>query len=191
MSNTWLALRLAGIVIVLLVAASLVANGTPTVTSDVSVANGIKTYTYTFTNSYSGGYIDSFWIGMPPAGADAVIDITSTQDQELGWFAERSAINEWTMGGMYVPAGETINFWLTTADDVPTVYDYVYPAGEGQIGLTNWSYGLWLMNDDGRWLGFGGMGNSSLPVPAPEPSSLLSLLCGLGGISGMWLRRRK
>jgi hypothetical protein len=52
----------------------------------------------------------------------------------------------------------------------------------------------WAINESGWIVGWGNSGHGDrglLLKPVPEPSSLLALLCGLGGFGGMTRRRKR
>lgn len=149
--------------------------GALTVSSwNVTEDNGQKLYTYTFTYDRAYDYlgeISDIWIEMPEAGARSVTSFTSSFDGSDSYYNFSGNNSYWAITNLQIWGGQSIDIWLTTAAYVPTAY-----TGKTTYYL---AHGFSFINDP------------ILPVPVPEPSGLLALLAGLGGIGGVWLRRRK
>jgi len=81
---------------------------------------------------------------------------------------------------------------------------FVWTSANGMIDLNTvldasgdgwFLYDAYAINDAGQIAGYGaspvtGESQAFLLTPIPEPSSLLALLCGLGGVGMMWRKRR-
>jgi len=169
------------IVVILLtcigVPSCLAGGSTPSVAAQVITANGLKQYTYTLTNDLDpASTIRTFDVFMPESGARTVMSFTCP---EPGWWDTFSFRGDHSMWSVIAPvnggvaSGESVIFTLTTPASVPTSYAFKpasYPA--------NWGW------DSSKF------GNSLLPVPVPEPSSVLGLAGGIAGLGGLVLRRR-
>ncbi len=112
---------------------------------------------------------------MPAAGAQAVTDVWCSKPD---WVVRPYLDGDYSYWGIgtrngYLLPGESVVLKLTTNADVPTANNYV-PSG----WLSNY---MWFDTEAGSVFG-----NSIVPVPVPEPSSLLALA---GGIGGLALRR--
>ena len=154
----------------------------PTLSVEIYVRNCLKNYAYTLTNDLgSGGPIDAFAVFMTEPGARSVIAFTSSKP---AWFAHaslRGDVSSWmisAIAGAQIQSGEQVTFTLTTPVDVPTADSYTPPTYP-----SNWWWSGVLLE--------GGFGTPNVPVPIPEPSSLLVLTSGLAGVAGAVMRRRK
>lgn len=159
------------------------AGTTPSMTAEVIIAGGVKEYTYILTNDLDAEIdIEGLGIYMPEYGALGVIDSWCSRE---GWYVSTYVGAEWSAwycGSRYpwLLPGESVTLQLITSASVPTCYSYT-PVG----WPANWK---WFCAD-----GTGGQaGDSVVPVPVPEPSSLLSLAGGVVGSIGavVWGRQR-
>lgn len=146
---------------------------------DISIADGVKTYAYTFTGlPMANAVVDDIMVGMPEDSARTVFTATCSDPD---WYIYSGLVGygefEWGMIGGELAEGESITMWLKTSADVPTLYEMP------NSNTANWGYhaGHSLLP-----------GNSVLPYPSsvPEPSSILGLTAGLLPM-GMMLRRRR
>ncbi|MHB1459395.1 MAG: hypothetical protein ACYC0V_20990 [Armatimonadota bacterium] len=150
----------------------------PSITAQVDVIDGVKTYTYSIVNDVdSQEVIRSFTLFMPEAGALAVTSFTCSR---RNWFAH-SSIRGDSSKWMIMEGGEQENgilpteeatFKLTTSADVPTSYTFKPSAFPG-----NWDWGP-------------SFGEQLLPVPVPEPGGAQAIMGGLVGLGGLMLRQR-
>jgi hypothetical protein len=169
------------VLLCLLTAIPCISGTTPSMTGEVNIVDGVNEYVYTLTNDLDTGmYAYGFSIFMPKDGALAVTNAWCSRE---GWFVDRYVQGDyayWRCGVRYtyLLQGESLTLKLTTSADVPTSYNYTPP---------NWSSN-WRWFD---WGGGPGFGNSVLPVPVPEPSSILALAGGIAGLGGLALRRRR
>lgn len=155
----------------------------PSVTAQVSEADGIKYYAYTLTNSLEGGSLYGFVVYMPESGARSVFGF---QCSKPGWYQDNSFRGEYSMWAMAatssakVMPGEQVTFTLTTPDSVPTLAYYVPTTY-----ASNWT---WFVQE-----GEAGFGANVLPVPGPvpEPSSIAALALGLLPLGAVLARRRR
>jgi hypothetical protein len=166
------------IVILSLICASVCFADDPSVTCQINAVAGQKEYVYTLLNKSEYG-IEAFWLSMPEAGARSVISLTGPPS----WYASGSFRGDssfWGVSGLPIPPGGQGVFVLTTADTVPTAYNFQPPYNP-----SNWAYVYWT--EIGAQVLYG---SNNLPVPAPEPSALAALVTGLAGF-GALVRRRK
>lgn len=157
---------------------------------NVSVANGVKTFAYTFTLSRVADpntRVTDIWISMPKIGASNVTTKTCSRTQWMIYTIwnpnSPDAIcgtTAWDGINGKLLAGQSITLSLKTAANVQTVY--YYPPGRSGAG--NWGYGIPNSSQAGL---------SLLPVPGdvPEPSSILALSAGLLPIGAILRRKRK
>ena len=154
----------------------------PTVVATVSASGDSVVYNYTLTNTRSLG-ISSFDVFAPAAAANAITSYSTSQE---GWDAGLSRVTQtfacisWELvtekHGVGIASGCSADFGFTTMAGVPTTYSYTF----GDTG-TNW-----------RWYDVcSNYGTTILPVPIPEPSSLLALSAGLVSAGAMRGRRRR
>lgn len=152
----------------------------PDVDWDIALENGEKRYTYTLTNTATDSAgnplpVSGFRILLPATGAKMV----TRYGAPVGWtnstrIAGTVAIIWW---GSTTPLqyGESaaLSFW--TAESTPTAYSWIrYPL--------NWE---WYFAPGGQQAG-----DSFVPIPVPEPSSLLALSGGILGFGALRLRKR-
>jgi hypothetical protein len=139
-------------------------------------------YIYELMNTSQTAEVRRFGLYIPELVVPAITFLSGPTDQWQGSIYGRPGlqwyiiwfVNAPTPG---VPPGTSGSFTLVTSPGVPTGYDYA-PRDN-----TNWLWTDW----DGIQVG-GGVGNTILPVPVPEPSGLLALAGGLGAIG---LRRKR
>ena len=157
----------------------------PTITASVTILPDSVTYTYAVLNN-TGWDFEDFELYMPASAAGTITSFDWSPD---GWWGGITRVDQrmgyatacWQpiSGEFVIPSGGSAEFSLTTRAGVPTTYNFTKPG----YANTNWA---WCS------LQFGGVyGNTILPVPAPEPSSLLALFSGLAGVGFVRLRRRK
>ncbi len=85
-----------------------------------------------------------------------------------------------------------------TADEVDIYIAAVLPLGSNVTVTANNAGELWLgMNDDavsGGWQDNSGSLVATITLgqgAVPEPSSIVALLCGIGGVASVLVRKRK
>ena len=151
----------------------------PIVTATVAASADCVTYNYTLANSTSDD-IWQFAVFMPGKAART---ITSSSTSEDGWsvLVREAAFDmicwDWHGNGV-IGSGCSADFTFTTVAGIPTTNSYTTPGSD-----SNWGYAYGVPGG-----GTVGVGNSVLPVPVPEPGSLLSLAAGL---TPFMLRRRR
>lgn len=152
---------------------------TPTLTWDIAVSGGMKTYTYTLLNDAGLGPITDLSIYMPVAGSNSIASFACSNSSFQAYvYSGIAEVGSWDGLG----DGQSMQIWLQTPADVLTIYDYEYSSGPPQ--------GNWFWTNDGDTP----PGGTSIPVPGPsvpEPSSILTLACGLVGVGGLMRRRQK
>jgi len=152
------------------------AGSSPSVTAQVSTASGMTTYVYTVTNDLdTAATIGTLCVFMPEPAARAVISFTCPGVPLWNIYSFRG---DFSMRGVVVDIapGASRTCILTTPATLPTSYTFKPP-----MWLSNWGWNSSHTN----------MGNSLLPVPVPEPSSLLALAGGIAGLGGLALRRKR
>lgn len=152
----------------------------PSVTAQANVVGDSKVYTYTLLNDLDSQVtIYSFSLWMPKYGALSVINFAcSKSNWSTGGPSVRGDIGVWGIGsatGQGILPGEQVTFTLVTPASVPTSDTYKPPF---DVYPSNWQWGS-------------NFGPSLLPVPVPEPSSILALAGGIVGLGGLVLRRRR
>ena len=149
----------------------------PSVTARVEAVGASMVYEYTLTNDIDPSVdIHTFALYMPEAGARQVLDFSCSK---AGWYSTRSFRGDYSIWVMSALAGaailqaETAVFVLTTPVGVSTGWDFAPPDYP-----SNWQWAATTVE----------FGPASLPVPIPEPCSLLALAAGL---TRLILRRRR
>jgi len=169
--------------LVLIFAVGCTAGTVPSVTTQINVANGVKEYLYTFTNDLdSGGLLYGVVVYMPKAGYDAV---TGFSVSRTDWYAghwHKDDVRWWchatALSGGSLTTGQSVTLRVTTAAGVPTTWGFAPPGYP-----FNWDW-----SNPGAGPLFG---DSSLPVPVPEPRGLIGLVSGLGALAAPLIRRRR
>lgn len=147
------------------------------VTGEVSTASGVTSYLYTLTNGTATPVSNSdFYVFMPESAARAVISFTCPGSVVSNYHYFDDAYSVWAVGVDLAP-NESKTYVLSTPASVPSSYTFKPPLCPG-----NWE---WQSH------GFNILGTSILPVPVPEPSSVLALVGGVAGLAGLVLRRRE
>ncbi|MBI2843600.1 MAG: PEP-CTERM sorting domain-containing protein [Armatimonadetes bacterium] len=144
---------------------------------DITVADGVKTYSYYFINDIEPIYpVTTISIGMSEAGLRSIADVDL-----YDWEYELNYANEELV---LIFAASPVRF--TTLADVPTDY-----AREDRVGMGAWNwYYVVDVNGNSDW----GFADAPLPVPdpnIPEPSSLLALGLAASGLGEVVMRRRR
>lgn len=174
--------------VILVLLAVLAVSGVPSparcdavVDTDISVAEGLKTYIYNITNAYPlGDPISAFSICMPEAGARSIISFGySGGPGWQSWISFNGDLSslDFAGGGNSLQSGETMQIWLKTPDSVPTSENY-----RPLSGTTNF---VWSTAHDVRFADY------SIPVPVPEPSSLAALGLAISGAGAALMRRKR
>ena len=152
----------------------------PTVDWDIALENGEKRYTYTLTNTATDSAgnplpVSGFGIHLTAAGAKMVTrygapDGWSNIVRISGGFATIS----WS-STTPLQYGESAAFSLWTPENASTAFS-------GSPYPVNWG---WYFKPVGTK-----DGDSFVPIPVPEPSSLLALSGGILGFGALRLRKR-
>ncbi|MHB9037378.1 MAG: PEP-CTERM sorting domain-containing protein [Armatimonadota bacterium] len=159
----------------------------PTLTASVNQSSEGIVYTYTLTNTLGGPTVYRFSLCMP---ASVLPTITSAAGPTGQWAVVKSiwldeAAFSWQLSypESGISPGSSGSFTIVTKPGVPT--DYNYTSKYLPIGIANW---VWTDTDSDDTRQIWAAGNTVLPVPVPEPSSLAALCVGL---IPLMLRRRR
>jgi len=158
---------------------SCLAGTNPSVTAQVSVVGDFKQYIYALTNDLDSGVtINHFSLWMPAYGATSVTSFTCSKPNWSTSLSIRGEVGVWGIGaatGAGIVSGEQVTFTLVTPASVPTSYTYKPPF---DVYPSNWQWGV-------------NFGSSLLPVPVPEPSSMVALGLAVSGFGATMVRRRR
>jgi len=159
------------------------AGTSPSITAQVNLVGDSKQYVYTLTNDLdSGDTIKIFQLWMPKYGATSVTSFTCSKPNWGASLSTRGDLGVWSIGAALssgIVSGEHATLTLITPASVPTSYTYKSPF---DVYPSNWQWGTYTQLEFGSQL---------LPVPVPEPSSILALAGGVAGLGGLALRRRR
>jgi len=156
-----------------------VAEDVPTVAAQVDTVGSLKQYVYTLTNHFYQP-VYTFGVFMPEPAARAVVTFTCSKANWYDGHSFRGEKSMWAMAaysGAEVMPGETVVYTLTTPSDVATGFDY-----KPSSYASNWKWSAPI----GTYFG-----TPDLPVPVPEPCSLLALCAGLVSAGAMRGRKRR
>lgn len=148
----------------------------PLVNSAVTQSAESVTYTYTLTNTTYASVI-VFYVMVPSNILSSITSLTEPDEQWNIYKNTRMEMTEIAYRAKYagIAHGDSAAFTISTLPGVPTSYNYL-PVFEN----TNWQ---WYTNSQHQ-------GNTVLPVPVPEPASLLALASGILGL-GCFVRKRR
>ena len=129
-----------------------------------------------------------FYLRMPASVMPNILSATGPTSQWVADVAVWSDIGflDWNVSPPEagISQGATGSFTLVTKPSVPTGYSYA-PA---PFGPANWDWTDTSLDDTRRgWA----TGDTVLPVPVPEPASLLALSAGLVSAGALLRRRRR
>lgn len=161
-------------------------------------SDGIKTYSYTFTNAEAYHRTYDFFVYMSEAGSLAVTSVRQewtdwSPFHEITWGVPPPTpiTGVWQVGLDDLEYNDSVTLWLTTLASVPTSYNWKQPGHN-----SNYSFRIYGYCEDGTTGGVEIWGTNSLPVPdpestsVPEPSSFMALFGLLATASGIILKRR-
>ncbi|MBI2843604.1 MAG: PEP-CTERM sorting domain-containing protein [Armatimonadetes bacterium] len=158
----------------------------PIVTASINQSQGAVTYIYTLANTSATAEVTNFFIYIPEAVVSMVTSLSgSTEGWEASIYGRAGVADSWHVGWRATTAeyrlqpGGSGSFTLVTEPGVATSYDYA-PLNGSNWG---WGYRDGTSKED--------VGNTTLPVPIPEPTSLLALGLTASGLGGVMMRRRR
>jgi hypothetical protein len=157
----------------------------PIIETSINSSSEGVVYTYKMMNVSQTAEVYSFGLDIPESVVPSIISLSGPTTQWRAGIHGRPGLQWYIIWFVNNPTpgiqpGSSGCFTLVTSPGIPTSYDYA-PQNN-----TNWAWSDW----DGVQVG-GNVGNTILPVPVPEPSSILALIGGITGLGGFALKRRR